>query len=56
MSHPFISVTLEVGGHVTAIRFCGSVEKGAHVVNIKYVSVWGPYSAPQTVSKMKNRY
>ena len=24
---PFISVTLEVVGHVTAVRFCGSTEK-----------------------------
>ncbi len=38
---PVDSVDLEVKGHMTVVRFWGGPERGAPVVNIKQVSVWG---------------
>ncbi len=34
------SVAVEVEGHVTVVRFWGSPERGAPVVNDRHVSVW----------------
>ena len=42
------SVTVEVKGHVTMVRFWGSPERGATAVNIKQVSVWGALVHPFT--------
>ncbi len=35
---PIHLVTLEVGGHVTAVRFWGSTERGAPAISIKHLS------------------
>ena len=37
---PMDSVAVEVEGHVTVVRFWGSPERGAPVVNDRHVSVW----------------
>ena len=47
---PIHLVTLEVGGHVTAVRFWGSTERGPPAISIiKHLSVGGPHSAPQAM-------